>query len=70
MEYTIIRVYRVAASSQAEATDRLMEAFEKGVQRDYLARDIVKGPTGDARAAVVHRSASWWALARRQVLGR
>ncbi|MER6316240.1 hypothetical protein ABT237_21015 [Streptomyces sp. NPDC001581] len=69
MEYTIIRVYRVAASSQAEATDRLMEAFEKGVQRDYLARDIVKGPT-DAQAAVVHRPVSWWALARRQVLGR
>jgi hypothetical protein len=70
MEYTIIRVYRVAASSQAEATDRLMEAFEKRVERDYLARDIVKGPTGVPRAAVAHRPVSWWVLARRQVLGR
>ncbi|MFE5295915.1 hypothetical protein [Streptomyces sp. NPDC056632] len=68
MEYTIIRVYRVAASSQSEATDRLMEAFEKGVQRDYLARDIVKGPT-DGPAAVA-RPVSWWVLARRQILGR
>ncbi|MFD3473040.1 hypothetical protein ACFWWM_43385 [Streptomyces sp. NPDC058682] len=68
MEYTIIRVYRVVASSQSEATDRLMEAFEKGVQRDYLARDIVKGPT-DVRTAVT-RPMSWWALARRQILGR
>lgn len=67
MEYTIIRVYRVAASSQSEATDRLMEAFEKGVQRDYLARDIVKGPTG--APAAVARPMSWWALVRRQILG-
>ncbi|MFD5620834.1 hypothetical protein [Streptomyces yangpuensis] len=68
MEYTIIRVYRVVASSQYEATDRLMEAFEKGVQRDYYVKDIVKGPP-DAPAAVA-RPMSWWALARRQILGR
>ncbi|WP_405789487.1 hypothetical protein [Streptomyces sp. NBC_01367] len=67
MEYTIIRVYRVVASSQYEATDRLMEAFDLGVDRDYYVKDIVKGPT-DVRTAAT-RPMSWWALARRQILG-
>ncbi|MBB4984764.1 hypothetical protein [Streptomyces nymphaeiformis] len=69
MEYTIIRVYRVVAGSQAEATDRLMEAFENGVQRDYLAADIVK-PHDEPKVSAIHRPVSWWALARRQLLGR
>ncbi|MFC9883142.1 hypothetical protein ACFVJW_26650 [Streptomyces libani] len=68
MEYRIIRVYRVAAGSQAEATDRFMEALEMRVERDYHVRDIVKGESvGDSRPAV---PVSWWVLVKRQLLGR
>ncbi|MFF7408629.1 hypothetical protein [Streptomyces lydicus] len=69
MEYRIIRVYRVAAGSQVEATDRFMQARELGVECDYHVRDIVKGePVGVSRP--VARPVSWWVLVKRQLLGR
>lgn len=70
MEYTIIRVYKVPAGSQVEANDRFMKARELGVERDYLVRDYVKGPVGDIRSLRIVRPVSWWALVRRQILGR
>ncbi|MFI1297283.1 hypothetical protein [Streptomyces noursei] len=71
MEYTIIRVYRVPASSQIEATDRFMEAGELGVERDYLVRAYVKGPVGEPAVArgSVSQVRSWWVLVKRQLLG-
>ncbi|MEU6064067.1 hypothetical protein ABZ864_06060 [Streptomyces sp. NPDC047082] len=70
MEYTIIRVYRVPAGSQVQATNRFMEAVELGVEHDYLVRDYVKGPVGETNRISPLRSVSWWALVRRQLLGR
>ncbi|MFJ8565856.1 hypothetical protein [Streptomyces sp. NPDC093514] len=71
MEYTIIRVYKVPASSQVEATDRFMKARELGVTRDYLVRDYVRGPTESGiRTTGRVRLASWWTLVRQQLLGR
>ncbi|MEU5425727.1 hypothetical protein AB0H73_08965 [Streptomyces olivoreticuli] len=69
MEYTIIRVYRVTAGSQVEATDRFMEALEQRVERDYHVRDIVKGEAGDSLRPVTE-SVPWWDLVKRQLLGR
>jgi hypothetical protein len=68
MEYTIIRVYRVPADIQQEATDRFLEARELGVERDYHVRDLVKTEAGRFTAVPRHRS--WWELVRRQLLGR
>ncbi|MFF7080144.1 hypothetical protein [Streptomyces lavendulae] len=71
MEYTIIRVYKVPASSQVQATDRFMQARELGVERDYLVRDYVKGATENGvRTAGRVRPVSWWALVRQQLFGR
>ncbi|MGW1713253.1 hypothetical protein [Streptomyces sp. NPDC002156] len=67
MEYTIIRVYRVPADTQQQATDRFMEARELGVERDFHVRDLVKV---EGRFAVMPRQQSWWELIRRQLLGR
>lgn len=68
MEYTIIRVYRVPADTQQEATDRFLEARELGVERDYHVRDVVK--TEEGRSQVMPRRRSWWELVKRQLLGR
>lgn len=68
MEYTIIRVYRVPADTQPEATDRFMEAVESGVERDFHVRDYVKGPAGQSPRMSSQRS--WWELVRRQLVGR
>ncbi|WP_369362998.1 hypothetical protein AB5L52_06810 [Streptomyces sp. CG4] len=70
MEYTIIRVYRVPAESQVQATNRFMEALELGVEHDYLVRDYVKGPVGETKQVLSLRRVSWWVLIRRQLLGR
>ena len=68
MEYTIIRVYRVPAETQQQATDRFMQARELGVERDFHVRDLVKAEAG--RFEQLPKRVSWWELVRRQLLGR
>ncbi|MGN9758435.1 hypothetical protein [Streptomyces sp. SD31] len=68
MEYTIIRVYRVPAETQQQATDRFVEARELGVERDYHVRDVIKVPSGQFER--LPKRCSWWELVRRQLLGR
>lgn len=70
MEYTIIRVYRVPADTQQQATDRFIEARELGVEQDFHfhVRDLVKAPAGMFER--LPRPRSWWELVKRQLLGR
>lgn len=70
MQYTIIRVYRVPAESQIQATNRFLESVELGVEHDYLVRDYVKGPDGKPEQVFPLRTVSWWTLIKWQLLGR
>lgn len=67
MQYTIIRIYQVPASTQHEATDRFQEAVRLGVERDFHVRDYVRGEREAARRDVPRPS--WWTLIRRQLVG-
>ena len=68
MEYTIIRVYRVPADTQREATDRFMEARELGVEADFHVRDLVKAE-GSRFGRLPRKQMTWWQAVKRQLLG-
>jgi hypothetical protein len=42
--YKIIRIYHVQAENQIEASERMMEALEFRVERDYHIMDYIKSP--------------------------
>jgi hypothetical protein len=46
--YLIMRLYKVPAKNQVEATNRMAEAIRLRVENDYHIKDIVKSP-GDER---------------------
>ncbi len=68
--YTIIRVYEVPADNRIEATDRMMEALELHVEKDFHVKDVIREP--DAREGIritLTPPPSWWTLIRQQLLG-
>ncbi len=68
--YTIIRVYEVPADNRIEATDRMMEALELHVEKDFHVKDVLREP-GERRGTWVTLTPppSWWTLVRRQLFG-
>ena len=45
--FTIMRIYEIPADDQIEATNRMLEALEFGIEKDYHVRDIVKKTDDD-----------------------
>jgi hypothetical protein len=40
--YTIMRIYEIPADNRIEATDRMLEALEFHIEKDYHVTDIVR----------------------------
>jgi hypothetical protein len=67
--YTIIRVYKIPARNRIEATERMMEALELHVERDFHVRDYIREPDekiGEGRPVNL-RPAGWLTLLREQL---
>jgi hypothetical protein len=67
--YTIIRVYEIPAENRIEATERMMEALELRVERDFHIRDYIREPgekIGKGRPVDL-RPTGWLTLLREQL---
>jgi hypothetical protein len=68
--YTIIRIYKVAAESSQQATDRLTEAIVNHAEKDFHVKDILRTPgdkPGHGRPVDLHPGR--WLKSMRQRLG-
>jgi hypothetical protein len=71
--YTIIRIYKVPAKDQVEATNRMMEALALNVERDYHDRDIIREPDAQPGTGVkisLDPPRGWGTILLDQLLGR
>lgn len=69
--YTIIRVYEVPADNQIEATDRMLEALELHVEKDFHIKDVIRQPGERSGTAVnLKPPDSWLTLFFRQLFGK
>ncbi len=70
--YTIMRIYEVPANNRVEATHRMLEALEQGVERDYHVKDIIRAP-GDTPGTGTRVSLTpprgWLSILREQLVG-
>ena len=70
--YTIMRIYEVPADNRIEATDRMLEALEQGVERDYHVKDIIRAPQdaqGIGTRVSLDPPRGWLSILREQLLG-
>jgi hypothetical protein len=70
--YTIIRIYKIPARNQIEATNRMMEALTLHVERDYHDRDIIREPDAKPGTGVrieLTPPKGWGAILLDQLLG-
>jgi hypothetical protein len=71
--YTIIRVYKVPASSRQQAKDRLMEALALQEERDFHVIDIIREPgakPGQGKQVNLKPPTGWLSLVKRQLIGK
>ena len=71
--YTILRVYKVPASSRIQAAERLKEALARQEERDFHIVDIIREPgskPGQGKKVALKRPRGWFNLVRRQLVGR
>jgi hypothetical protein len=75
--FTIMRIYEVPADDRIEATDRMLEALELGVEKQYHVRDVVKKTDDDTSyfkpvdlTPTVKQPARWGTIFKRQLTGK
>ena len=71
--WTIIRIYEVPAETQAEATDRMIEATVFQVERDFHKKDIIRKPgakPGEGTVVSLKPPAGWLSLLKQQLIGK
>jgi hypothetical protein len=60
--YTIIRVYEVPAENRLQATERMLEALDLHVERDFHIKDYIREPgdkPGKGRQVDLRPAAGW-----------
>ena len=74
--YTIMRIYEVPANDRIEATDRMLEAIEQGVEKDYHVKDVIRAPRdaprdgpGTGTRVSLDPPRGWLTILREQLLG-
>ncbi len=70
--YTIMRIYEVPANDRIEATDRMLEVLEQGVERDYHVKDIIRAPEAKLGTGVtvsLEPPRGWLSILREQLVG-
>jgi hypothetical protein len=68
--YTIIRVYGMPADSLQQATERMSEALELRVEKDFHIKDIIREPEakpGQGKRVDLRPAAGWLELALEQL---
>jgi hypothetical protein len=71
--YTILRIYEVPADNRIQATDRMMEALELRVEKDFHVKDIIREPESKPRQGKqveLVPPAGWLTLIMRQLTGK
>jgi len=70
--YTILRIYQMPAANRIEATERMMEALDLHVERDYHVTDIIR-ESGEkpehGKQVKLTPPAGWLQLLLRQLWG-
>jgi hypothetical protein len=73
MLYTIIRIYKIPAESQYQATDRMMEALAVHAEKDFHIKDIIRDPgakPGQGKAVDLKPPPGWMTLLKQQLSGK
>lgn len=68
--YTIIRIYEVPAQTRQQATDRMCEALELHVEKDFHVKDILREPgqrSGQGTPVDLRPPTSWRELLKDQL---
>ena len=68
--YLILRVYRVPATNQYQATNRMMEALELKVEKHFHVVDIIRAPGAKSGEVLdLQPPPGWKTLFRKQRTG-
>jgi hypothetical protein len=73
MAYTIIRIYKIPADNEYQATNRMMEALALHVEKNFHVIDIIREPgakSGEGDVVDLKPPAGWKTLIRQQRTGR